>query len=175
MHTYSSDEQAATLGYLTTYDPILSQTIMTSDDPTRNGRYSRYGKDERTSASDKIPRIEKDNDIINTFLVTNEKPQWKIFQETGRNTCCGNGFVRKFADGTNNWSNRNRLNIPPESFTCLNYRNEFAEAMKDEAVKNRLFDEDLRQTFDIDQNMYCLSPLEGQSSGWSEFLFSQIN
>ena len=42
----TSDEQAATLGYLTTYDPILSETIMTSDDPTRNGRYSRYGKDE---------------------------------------------------------------------------------------------------------------------------------
>ena len=29
--------------------------------------------------------------------------QWRTFHDTGRKTCCGGGFVRKFADGTNDW------------------------------------------------------------------------
>ena len=142
MHTYSSDEQAATLGYLTTYDPILSQTIMTSDDPTRNGRYSRYGKDERTS-SDKIPNAsKKDNDIINTFCNQRGKPQWKIFQETGVTPAVVMVLFESLPMERTIGQTETASTFHQNHSPALNYSNEFAEAMKDEAVKNRLFDEE---------------------------------
>ena len=71
-----------------------------------------------------IPKVVKtgQNDSCTPF-------QWRTIHETGRRSCCGGGFVRKFADGTNDWRIRDRLNITPRDFTCLNYRNELAEAI----------------------------------------------
>ena len=107
-----------------------------------------------------MPTISKSLDFVTNYSASSGKPQWKIFQETGRNTCCGAGFVRKFADGTNDWSKRNRLLISPESLTCLNYRNEFVEAMSDDKVRDRLIAEELRTNFDLDKTLYCTSPQE---------------
>ena len=171
MYTYSEDGD--TTNYLDTNESNLSPSALTYDDPTATGRYSRYSTNERFNdgANRLIPQISKSDDYVGDYAgdLTNPKPQWQIFQETGRNTCCGNGFVRKFADDTNDWSKRNRLIIPPESYTCLNYRNEFVEAMTDDEVRDRLIHEgdennDLRTNFDLDNKMFCTSPAEGVSS-----------
>ncbi len=47
--------------------------------------------------------------------------QWVPVSEAAGRTCCGGGWVRKFADGTNDWS-VNRLNLDVSEFKCLNYK-----------------------------------------------------
>ena len=171
MYTDSPDSDPT--DYLNTWEEKLSSSTRTHDDPTLEGRYSRYSSQERYT--NLIPQISKSSDMVGSYA-GGGKPQWKIFQETGRNTCCGNGFVRKFADGTNHWSDRRRLNIPAESFTCLNYRNEFAEAMTDTDIRDRIFkgdkagSNDLRTNFDLDKRLYCTFPEEGASSPWVDDL-----
>ena len=41
--------------------------------------------------------------------------QWKTFHDSGRKTCCGGGFVRKFADGTTDWKKEDVLISTPET------------------------------------------------------------
>jgi hypothetical protein len=47
--------------------------------------------------------------------------QWRTINDSGSKTCCGGGWIRKFADGTNDWT-KNRLNLDVNNFKCLNYR-----------------------------------------------------
>lgn len=46
--------------------------------------------------------------------------QWKTINGSAKRTCCGGGWIRKFADGTNNWM-VNRLNLDVTNFKCLNF------------------------------------------------------
>ncbi len=45
--------------------------------------------------------------------------QWVTLNETAKRTCCGGGWVRKFADETNDWT-QNRFNFDLSNFACLN-------------------------------------------------------
>ena len=47
--------------------------------------------------------------------------QWQSFQEAGEKTCCGGGWIRKFADGTHDWIDFKKLYLNHENFQCLNY------------------------------------------------------
>lgn len=49
------------------------------------------------------------------------KGQWRNIHDSAARTCCGGSWVRKFADGTNDWS-RNRLNLDVNNLKCLNYK-----------------------------------------------------
>lgn len=49
------------------------------------------------------------------------KNQWRIIHDTAARTCSGGNWVRKFADGSNDWT-KNRLNLNVENFKCLNYK-----------------------------------------------------
>ncbi len=99
--------------------------------PSQVGRYSRYSsftlKDPGAITSHALadyqaPLIELDAGAA-PFTPKAPKPfQWKTINDTGRNSCCGNGWIRKFADGTNDWTNRQRLNFDYTSLNCLNYR-----------------------------------------------------
>jgi len=98
--------------------------------PSTTGRYSRYSSFSITNPgalanyADPIyqaPIIEVDSS--SPPIPEAPKPfQWKTINDTGRNSCCGNGWVRKFADGTNDWTNRQRLNFDYTNLNCLNYR-----------------------------------------------------
>lgn len=98
--------------------------------PSITGRYSRYSSFSITNPgalanyADPIhqaPLIEVDSS--SPPIPQAPKPfQWKTINDTGRNSCCGNGWIRKFADGTNDWTNRQRLNFDYTNLTCLNYR-----------------------------------------------------
>lgn len=48
--------------------------------------------------------------------------QWATINEANSETCCGGGWIRKFADGTTNWQKRNRLVLDVTNFQCLNSR-----------------------------------------------------
>ena len=64
--------------------------------------------------------LNNDKILDNTINITNLN-QWISIHEAASRTCCGSGWVRKFADGTNDWS-RKRLNLNPNNFSCINYR-----------------------------------------------------
>lgn len=88
-------------------------------DPKATGRYSRYTIS-KTALNDSttIPAI--------TSATEPTPNQWKTINETGSLTCCGGGWIRKFADGTHNWNvKNNRLSLDTNNFSCLNYRSIF--------------------------------------------------
>jgi hypothetical protein len=48
--------------------------------------------------------------------------QWKTLSEANSESCCGGGWVRKFSDGGNDWSKRDRVYIDVKNFACINSR-----------------------------------------------------
>lgn len=83
--------------------------------PTAANRYSRYAVSKTAVASSAtIPKV--------AAGVTPQANQWKVINETGSQTCCGGGWIRKFSDGTHDWKIKNRLMIDTTNFACLNYR-----------------------------------------------------
>ena len=107
----SYDQTNPSNSILSGYDDENIGLIATTSSqlPSQSGRYSRY------SISNSGVDVNVDSRSIPTFS------QWKTINETGGKTCCGGGFIRKFSDGTNDWSDKNRLNFSPESFACINY------------------------------------------------------
>lgn len=113
----------------------LDIAFHTAIDPNRNKRYSRYNsldlligslvnKDNYVIDSDDDGKFDTNQYVIPEVAV-DSKPapfQWRTFQETGKLTCCGGGWVRKFADGTQDWSNNLRQNYNTSNFQCLNYQ-----------------------------------------------------
>jgi hypothetical protein len=102
----------------------LDTSLLSSSNPSANYRYSRY-------SVSKIAQEEfaLGNDIYPMINATVEPAadQWKVINETGNKTCCGGGWIRKFADGTNDWKVKNRLNVNVNNFSCLNYRSPLAD------------------------------------------------
>lgn len=100
--------------------------------------------------------------------ITDEK-QWISVSEAAGRTCCGGGWVRKFADGSNDWS-INRLNLDVSQFKCLNYRTplyltEYPEAFDTKEV-------DINRDFPY----YCADPsLAGAGCAQYTFEFGDSN
>lgn len=89
---------------------------LASNDPRATGRYSRYSVvDLDQPATFPAPRVSTN--------ITPAPNQWRTISETGKQTCCGGGMIRKFADGTNDWRNTNRFSFAPENLACLNFSN----------------------------------------------------
>ena len=112
------------------------------------GFYSRYivaDPEQRSGAQGtpypEAPLIEADQ-IPKSF-------QWKTFVDTGGATCCGGSWVRQFADGSNNWSDFNRLTIDPSHFGCLNYRSD---------IYRRKIGNAEARNYTKNSNKLCLSP-----------------
>lgn len=97
---------------------FLRTDLMSFADPKANYRYSRYSVSptavSELSSPTRIPKVSR-----NTMPTVE---QWKVINETGTRNCCGGGWIRKFADGTHDWTVRNRLKLNAENFSCLNYR-----------------------------------------------------
>ncbi|MDO9184140.1 MAG: hypothetical protein Q7U04_17130, partial [Bacteriovorax sp.] len=101
-------------------DPAKIGTDNSVDGPESDYRYSRYtisksGKNDIT----KIPKVAAN--------VEPAKNQWQVVNETGSLTCCGGGWIRKFADGSHDWKVKNRLSIDSSNFSCLNFRSPLAD------------------------------------------------
>ena len=115
------------------------------------GFYSRYvvAGSEHRSGLQTIPYSEapmvNENQISKSF-------QWKSFVDTGERTCCGGTWVRKFADGSNNWGNSLRIQFEPRNFSCLNYRSDIYREVVDGA--------DL-DNYNKNANKLCQAPGDG--------------
>ena len=106
----------------------LSSDALPHTSPSTNGRYSRFSivdlvdiestGDAKPDAYNQLPIIETDSDGTPD---TPKQFQWKTIHETARRSCCGGGWVRKFADDTNDWSQNPRINFDIAAFGCLNY------------------------------------------------------
>ncbi len=141
----------------------LNVTAFPYLNPSATGRYSRYAvvgatnSNSATAISNSAPYAQAP--IVSQSTGTVPKAyQWKSIHDTGSLTCCGGGWVRKFADGTSVWNDANRLKINPTKFQCLNYSYETPVANITNN-NNNFFVHLLNYAKDADR--FCLSPMEG--------------
>lgn len=123
-------------------------------DPTDDYRYSRYvvaNAQEKASINVNADSPHAEAPIV-ANATTPKAWQWKTFNDTGKNTCCGGGWVRKFTDGTHDWTNANRLTINPQNFACLNYSNEL--------VFQQVSNVNLAN-YNRDRDKLCIAPADG--------------
>jgi hypothetical protein len=84
--------------------------------------------------------------------------QWKTLNDVNKKSCCGGGWVRKFSDGSTDWSNANRLQLDVSNFTCLNYYTPLMTATASELLVHgtnyNFFAQDVgRYNFNADTNI----------------------
>jgi hypothetical protein len=111
------------------YEPItanLNASIAPGIAPNSQLRYSRYATVEGLGTTSR-PIVTANHDRSSNHLpaATNNvlnPGQWKTLGEANSETCCGGGWVRKFSDGTNDWSKRDRVFLDVQNFRCLNSR-----------------------------------------------------
>jgi len=131
--------------------------------PGATGRYSRYAvvntRDDDAAAAIATPSPYPQAPIVKQ--VSGEMPkayQWKTIHDTGSLTCCGGGWVRKFADGSTAWDDSTRLQINPTEFQCLNYSYETPIANITNN-NNEFFVSLINYAKELDR--FCLSPVYG--------------
>ncbi|WP_127717440.1 hypothetical protein [Halobacteriovorax sp. HLS] len=115
--------------------------------PSTDGRYSRYSVVNHENFGSSFIPVSTLSQSYNTPKVLerqvgynattpNSRFQWTTMNETAQRTCCGRGWVRKFADGTNDWTQKNRLSLNPTDFACLNTKSKLPFITDPEAELN---------------------------------------
>ena len=134
--------------------------------PNNDSRYSRYSvvgtqiNSSTLEASIVRPSADttdsnNDKALDNSINITNLL-QWTTIHEAASKTCCGGSWVRKFEDGTNNWSLK-RLKLDPADFSCLNYNSQLVLA--EEADEYGLTTSQLNSL----KNLLCQDPTRSLS------------
>ncbi len=139
MFTEGADNGTANIGLKTNKGSFT--------DPTLAGRYSRYTVSPTAfSIGTSIPAV-----------TTTSEPaayQWRVMNETGSRTCCGGGYVRKFADGTHDWNIKGRLNFDTNNFNCLNFRSPLPDPFL-----NLLTNTNIKRTsYESEYSLFCSAP-----------------
>ncbi|MBC7540782.1 MAG: hypothetical protein H7281_18320 [Bacteriovorax sp.] len=129
------------------YDPLNNSQANDVKGPAAQFRYSRYtisnnGKNDIT----KIPAV--------TAIAEPTTNQWQVVHETGSLTCCGGGWIRKFADGTHDWKVKNRLSLDSNNFTCLNFRSPLADSSYTNFTPDKVVPASYQREFEY----FCKSP-----------------
>jgi hypothetical protein len=79
--------------------------------------------------------------------------QWKTLTEANSESCCGGGWMRKFSDGTTDWTKNDRVSLDVSEFRCLNSRSVMltrpAETISEYTLTNPQF------LVDDDEGFYC--------------------
>lgn len=156
----------------------------TSTDPLKDKRYSRYNNltlipassiDDSTEEANYIVDADDDgtfdtNNYVIPAVAENTKPapfQWRTFQETGQLTCCGGGWVRKFADGTQDWSNNLRQSYNTSNFQCLNYHDTMYKVKPDDTPQGSYTKEKSKLCFTPDKAGCVQTPMnEDEGEGF---------
>ncbi|MBL6988670.1 MAG: hypothetical protein ISR65_02790 [Bacteriovoracaceae bacterium] len=129
----------------------LKTNQLTYLSPKRTGRYSRYSVVESLGVVSSVPYAEV------PLVKENQTPkqyQWKTINEAASKTCCGS-WVRKFSDGSHDWTNYNRLSVDIQNFQCINYESPLLDLDDPTTAK---IDSD---NYTKDQDKLCLSPSDG--------------
>jgi hypothetical protein len=129
--TYSANEPASTStdsADTVALDPLRRGQV----DPTHVGRYERFDALADLGGAD-YPILNAFSTRGGTGILSSRTfggsvttniaaaNQWNTLDAANQQTCCGGGWIRKFSDGSTNWSNRFRFNPDVSNFQCLNY------------------------------------------------------
>ncbi len=106
----------------------LNMTLAPGMKPNDPNRYSRVATVENLGTSTDRPPLSAYQDRLGTGLALDPKDnanvmtpnQWKTLNEANSESCCGGGWIRKFSDGSNDWTKRDRLFMDVRNFACLN-------------------------------------------------------
>ena len=109
----------------TSYD--LKMTLAPGISPKDPLRYSRLATVENLGSADRPPLNAyqtRSGSSLNFAQTANVMTpyQWKTLGEANSEGCCGGGWVRKFSDGGNDWTRRDRLYMDMKNFACINSR-----------------------------------------------------
>ena len=80
--------------------------------------------------------------------------QWQAPYRVATRTCCGGGWVRKFADGTHDWTLTDRMILSVENFSCLNYQNPYL-FRKPAGTSVRHYNQDINRACREARNQGC--------------------
>lgn len=184
-----TDEQRDEVLPESTNNPHLKVTNLSVNAPNIEGRYSRYS----------IVPIDLANSQIDRKIPAHSPPvipggsnaggpisptrapkafQWKTINDTASKMCCGGGWVRKFADGTNDWdSNISKLStsLPATNYQCLNYSNPlYKEKLNGQSQLNYQTDLDLTCK-NAANNQACIQNTILPSDGSSNIVSPKLN
>jgi hypothetical protein len=144
----------------------LKTSQLSSAAPTAANRYSRYAVS-TTALSDSttFPAVKM---TAGGKPIKPDANQWKVINETGSLTCCGGGWVRKFANGTHDWKTfKNLLSIDTSNFACLNYRSPLVSS----SYANFTTDYVNQETYQREYDSFCKWP---NSGGCLQILYRDI-
>lgn len=80
--------------------------------------------------------------------------QWKSLTEANSETCCGGGWIRKFSDGSSDWTAASaRLDFDVTNFRCLNSRS--VMLTRPEEVQGEYSGVNPQPLVDQDEGYYC--------------------
>ena len=107
--------------------------------PNALGRYSRYSivPDFNVPPNPAPTYISENSYYPKPYIDFDNPPhlpstyQWRTIHYTASKSCCGGGWIRKFTDGTHDWTNRNRITFDVENFKCINYSDTLIESNPD--------------------------------------------
>jgi hypothetical protein len=125
--TYTSDLSVDTSG--TSYEEVSAGLKMSEQAftiPHDEKRYSRLSTVEGVGTTKPILTANTDRDSSGALLTTapniSTTKQWQTLSEANSESCCGGGWIRKFSDGSNDWTVRNRVALDVTNFQCINSR-----------------------------------------------------
>jgi hypothetical protein len=128
--TYTSNTPTSIDG--NAYDPVTANLTYTTPGlaPSAATRYSRLATvDDLGGTKPFLSAYQKRGTGINinevdSAITPNVKTskQWMTLSEANSESCCGGGWIRKFSDGTNDWTKRDRAYYDVTNFRCLNSR-----------------------------------------------------
>jgi hypothetical protein len=183
MYTSSRAADKPLLNSLDTTEMVstFQTNRLTSDNSATEGRYSRYeivAPLTAKSTADTSPQgLRFERPHFDKSFAPQPDFQWRTIHETGRRTCCGSGFIRKFADGTHDWRVRDRLKLNPANFACLNMRNDLpliesqpgleADYLAADTVGTGLFSQKINYENDVD--FMCYTPFDGTNPNNTDF------
>jgi hypothetical protein len=166
--SYTADLPLGTAGG--SYDPAtrdLRMSVHPGISPNHARRYSRYATVSGIGSTDRPP-LSAFQDRSGGLLGTNSfgvnvrtGKQWATLSEANGDTCCGGGWVRKFSDGSNDWSRRNRLVLDVTNFRCINSR---TPLLTDPEIVGAQYSANVTALAQLDNSHYCKDPTNTTSS-----------
>lgn len=85
--------------------------------------------------------------------------QWKTLSEANSESCCGGGWIRKFADGSTDWAKTDRVSIDVNELRCLNSRSVLLTRPSELLLPNKPMSEypvaDPQLLVDSDEGYFC--------------------
>ncbi len=136
--------------------------------PNHARRYSRFATVSEIGSANR-PTLSAFQDRSGSGLGTNSfganvrtRKQWATLSEANGDTCCGGGWVRKFSDGSNDWSRRNRLVLDVTNFRCINSRTPLITSPTD--VSSQYSPLNVTVLAQNDYSHYCKDPTNTTNS-----------